>query len=335
MDLIVLDGRDRRESEPLIAGIASHLGTFGIGVERVRLGRRPRRPYDAYVALIATRDLPAELRDRLDCYGGSQSRIRSRPTTLDWLRESGVPTMRWSLARDLPELLGLFERWRTDRILLKRSETFGGKGVTMFTRDRAPELVWDARKDVFCPEVDPDDGDVYKLELFGPTVLFGWTSRVPPARSRLEDGITSGLPGAYGARAPFAWPEAIVRAARVFGERALDHGHGHISLDFMRTPTGGFEAIEANLGNVALWWTTQFREFRRNFARAVHRTLVERHGAPERPAPAPTRLRHRLSMAMQGPKILVRIAQAAHRRRQISRALARALPASSGPGVSR
>jgi hypothetical protein len=319
----------------LIADIASHLGTFGIGVERVRLGRRPRRAYDAYAALIATTDLPPELRDRVVCYGSPQRDLRPRPVTLGWLQESGLPTMRWSLARDLGELMTLFDRWRTDRILLKRSGSFGGEGVTMFTRERATEIAWDARTDVFCPEVNPDDGDIYKLEMFGPTVLLGWTSRVPPARSMLADGVTSGLPGAYGTRAPFAWPGSIVRAAAAFGELALDHGHGHVSLDFMRTPTGGFEAIEANLGNVALWWTTQFRAFRRNFAHAVHRTLVERHGAPHRPAPAPVRLRHRVTLAMQQPRILVRTVQAARRRRWISRTLERTLAASSDPGISR
>jgi hypothetical protein len=239
----------------------------------------------------------------------------SRPETLEWLQRAGLPTMRWSLADDHAAVDALFERWRTDAILLKRSDTFGGESVSLFTGERTPEIEWDRNTDLFCPEVNPDDGDIYKLELFGSTVLLGWMSGVAPARSRMEDGIVRGLYGAYGVRELFVWPENIVEAGRRFGEFALGRGYGHVSLDFMRNPEGRFEAIEVNLGNVALWWTTQFPSFRRRYARAVHRMLVDRKGASSKPAPVSARIAHWVSASARKPKLLVRELQAARFRK--------------------
>ena len=282
MRVLVMDGRKRRNSEPL----------------------------------IATTAFPIELRSRLDCYGGSQSNKPSRPETPGWLQQAGFPTMRWSLASDHHEIAELFESWRTDVILLKRSGTFGGESVLLFSRDHVPEIEWNPHKDLFCPEVNPDDGDIYKLEMFGPTLLLGWMSRVPPARSRMSGGVVRGLFGAYGVRDLFDWPETIPRAASTFGEFALNQGYGHVSLDFMRNRDGQFEAIEVNLGNVALWWTTQFPAFRRRYAHAIHRMLVERNGASSTPANAVVRIGNWVSGAVKKPKLLVREIQAARFRRR-------------------
>ena len=318
MRILVVDGRLRSDSEPLIAHVAFHLGRFGIQLDRVRVNREPRRPYDAYTALIATSDFPIELRQRLACYGKSRTDMPSRPKTLDWLQRAGIPTMRWSLARDRRELDDLFGHWQTDMVLLKPSGSLGGTSVSMFTRDRAPKIEWDSERDVFCPEVNPDDGDLYKLEMFGPTVLLGWMSRVPPARSRVSGGLVQGLFGAYGVRQLFEWPEDILAAARRFGQFALDRGYGHTSMDFMRNRQGGFEAIEVNLGNVALWWTTRFPFFRRRFARGVYRMLVEKHGAPASPAPVAVRLLNGLGHTLMKPKLIGREIQAARFRRRYS-----------------
>jgi hypothetical protein len=314
MRILVLDGQPRCLSEPLIADVASHLGRYGIRLDRTRASRPPRRRYEAYAALIATSDYPFELRKRIPCYGESRSNMPSRAETLEWLRQAGLPTMRWSLARDPRELDELFERWDTDAVLLKPSDSCGGTSVSLFARHRAPEIAWNPEKDVFCPEVNPDDGDVYKLEMLGPTVLLGWKSHSPPSRSRMVDGGVQGLFGLYGVRELFDWPDEILAAARRFGEVALDRGYAHISLDFMRNREGGFEAIEVNLGNVALWWTTQFRSFRRRYARGVERMLAERHGAPATPAPVAVRLRSAARGTLIKPKLIVREIQAARLR---------------------
>jgi hypothetical protein len=312
MRVLVLDGRIRRASEPLIGHVAAYLGRFGIELERVRFKRKQRHPYEEYAALICTTAFPIDLRARLDCYGKTQTGMPSRPETMEWLREAGLPVMRWSLASDLRELEGLFDRWQTNAVLLKPSGTMGGTSVSLFIRDCASEIEWNPRMDLFCPEVNPDDGDVYKLEMFGSTVLLGWMSRVPPARSRMSGGFARGLVGAYGVRELFDdWPEAIVKAARTFGEFALDRGYGHISLDLMRNRDGQFEAIEVNLGNVALWWTTQFRSFRRQYARAVHGVLIERNGASSSPAGASVRAGNWISGLVEKPRLLLREIQSA------------------------
>ena len=317
--VLVQDGRARSDSEPLIAHVAFHLGRCGIRLDRARVNRRPRRPYEDYTALIATSDYPVELRKRLDCYGKSRSAMPSRPESLEWLQQAGIPTMRWSLARDHRELDDLFERWKTDAVLLKPSGSLGGTSVSLFTRHRAPEIEWNPGRDVFCPEVNPNDGDICKLEMFGPTVLLGWRSRVLPARSRMSEGLAQGLFGAYGVRELFDWHGEMLEAARRFGEFALDRGYGHMSLDFMRNPEGRFEAIEVNLGNVALWWTSQFRSFRRRYARGVHGMLVEKHGAPATLAPVRVRLRNILSWGvLMKPKLIGREIQAARFRRRYS-----------------
>ncbi len=311
MRLIMSDGHARRDSEPLIAHIAAHLGRFGIEVERVRVRRQPRLPYEEYAALIANAEFPFELRSRLDCFGKTLTNMPSRPETLEWLSEAGLPVMRWSLARDHLELDHLFDVWQTDLILIKRSDTYGGTSVTLFTRERAKEIQWNPSRDLFCPEVNPDDGDIYKLEMFGRNVLLGWLSRAPSARTLMNDGRLNGIFGAYGRRELFDWPEAVLLPARRFGDVAREQGFGHISLDLMRNPHGDFEVIEVNLGNVAVWWTTQFRSFRRRYARAVHQLLIERHGASPNVAGVSIRLRYKLSGLTRQPKLLVREVQGA------------------------
>jgi len=321
MRLIMSDGHARRDSEPLIAHIAAHLGRFGIQTERVRVRKQPRLPYEGYAALIANAEFPFELRNRLDCFGKTSTNMPSRPETLEWLSEAGLPVMRWSLARNHHELDQLFDVWQTDAILVKRSDTHGGTSVSLFTQERAEQIQWDPSRDLFCPEVNPDDGDIYKLEMFGRNVLLGWLSRVPPARTLINGGRLDGIFGAYGRRELFNWPESVLLPARKFGDFALDQGFGHISLDLMCNPQGGFEVIEVNLGNVAIWWTTQFRSFRRRYARAVHQLLIERHGASPNAASVSTRLRFRLAGLPQQPKMLMREVQGALSRRRHTRDL--------------
>jgi len=311
MRIVMSDGHGRRYSEPLIAHVAAHLGKFGIEVERVRARKEPRQSYEEYAALIANTEFPFELRERLDCFGKSSTNMPSRPETMEWLRDAGLPTMRWSLAGDHLELDRLFDVWKTDAILIKRSGSWGGTSVSMFSRERAAEIEWNPPTDLFCPEVNPHDGDVYKLEMFGRDLLLGWFSRVPSARTRMSGGKVDGIFGAYGRRALFDWSESILQPARKFGDFARDRGYGHISLDLMLNPDGEFEVIEVNLGNVAIWWTSQFRSFRRRYACAIHRLLVERHGAPANVAGLSTRLRFRLAELVQQPKLLVREVQGA------------------------
>jgi hypothetical protein len=301
LQIILFDGHSRRNSEPLIAHIASHLGQFGIRVEQVRKHKIPRHPYESYAALVANAEFSPDLRAKLDCFGKTSSGMPSRPQTMEWMAEAGLPTMRWSLASDHKALARLFDTWETDAVLLKRSDTSGGSSVSLFG-----------------PEVNPDDGDIYKIELFGPDLLLGWVSHVPSARSRMEGGKLTGIYGAYGRRELFEWGETVLEPARRFGAFALEHGYGHISIDLMRTPQNGFEVIEVNLGNVAIWWSCGFPVFRQRYAEAIHKMLVDRHNAPTSPAQVSTRLGFALRSLARKPKILIREWQGVVRRRKNS-----------------
>jgi len=52
MRVIVLDGRARRDSEPLIAHTAAYLGKYGIRLERVRSGNEQRVAAEIELALL-------------------------------------------------------------------------------------------------------------------------------------------------------------------------------------------------------------------------------------------------------------------------------------------
>jgi hypothetical protein len=204
-------------------------------------------------------------------YGGGP---RPRPTTLRWLEDAGVSTMAWATAATRSEVWRLFRRWQVDRLILKPSFTFGGNGVCVFGRRSVPRMQWNPDIDVICREVDPSDGDVYKVELMAGEVLIGWMSQSPPIRERFADRRGHGIPGAYGERSRWDPPDAVTIPLRAFSARMAEQGYGHMSVDLMRTPEGEFVAIELNNHSVAIWWTKQFDDFRERHAEAIHRLAL-------------------------------------------------------------
>lgn len=207
---------------------------------------------------------------RVVCGGTPQS----RPTTLGWLEAAGVPTMDWSTAATRAEVWRLFRRWDVDRLILKPSYTFGGNGVCIFGRRSVPRMQWDRQLDVICREVDPSDGDVYKVELMAGAVLIGWVSKAPPIRDRFPDRRGKGIPGAYGDRSRWDPPEAITRPLCELSARLAEQGYTHMSVDLMRAPDGELVAIELNNFSVAVWWTKQFEDFRERHADAIERLAL-------------------------------------------------------------
>ena len=123
-----------------------------------------------------------------------------RPTTLGWLEDAGVPTMEWATAANRSEVWRLFRRWDVDRLILKSSFTYGGNGVCVFGRRSVPRMRWNPEIDVICREVDPTDGDVYKVELMAGSVVVGWMSESPPISELFVDRRGHGISGAYGDR---------------------------------------------------------------------------------------------------------------------------------------
>lgn len=211
-------------------------------------------------------------------YGGTPT---SRPTTLGWLEAAGVATMDWALASNRREVWRLFGRWGVDRLILKPSFTFGGRGVCVFGRRSVPRMQWNPELDVLCREVDPDDGDVYKVEVMAGEVLLAWKSEAPPIRELFADRRGTGIAGAYGERSRWDAPEEVTGPLRTLSARATEVGYGHMSVDLMRTPDGDQVAIELNSFSAAVWWTKQFDDFRARHAAAVHRLVLGATGPLE------------------------------------------------------
>jgi len=192
-----------------------------------------------------------------------------RPASLRLLEEAGVPTMQWALAASRREVRALFERWRVEHVLLKPSFTFGGRQVRVVRRHALWRLRWHREVDIFCREVNPEDGDVYKAELLAGRVLIAWKSESPPIRARRRQGILRGLAGAYGERRLWDPPHDLASTLTAFSSRLAARGIGHVSVDLMRRPDGAMAAIELNLSRVATWWTRQFPRFREQYAAAL------------------------------------------------------------------
>ena len=197
-----------------------------------------------------------------------------RPTTLGWLEGAGVPTMEWATAGNRSQVWRLFGRWGVDRLILKPSFSFGGRAACVFGRRSVPRMRWNPELDVICREVNPADGDVYKVELMAGEVLVGWMSNSPPIRELFAGRRGHGIPGAYGDRSRWDPPETVAQPLREFSARMAEQGYGHMSVDLMRTQDGDFVAIELNNFSVAVWWTKQFEDFRERHADAIHRLAL-------------------------------------------------------------
>jgi hypothetical protein len=198
-------------------------------------------------------------------YGG---RYMTRPEEMAAIAAAGVPVMPWALAANQAEVIDLFGRWRAERLLLKRSGTFKGEGVTVFDRRHAAGLSWDSHRDLFCPELNDTDGDVYKIEIFNGRTILGWVSRSPPL-ARSFDGFIVGVKGAFGRRRLIGYPRALRGAACNLSRALTDRGIGYVSLDLMKDTAGNLLAIELNTAQVATWWTARFPWMRWRYARAV------------------------------------------------------------------
>jgi hypothetical protein len=198
-------------------------------------------------------------------YGG---RAMTRPEEMGVIAASGVPVMPWALADNAAEVLDLFEHWRAERLLLKRSGSFKGDGVAIFDRHHIDAFAWNLEHDLFCPELNEADGDVYKIEIFNGHIILGWVSRSPPLAAGFREFAT-GIKGAYGQRHLVAYSRALRTAALALSRTLTERGIGYASLDLMKRTTGELLAIEINTAQVATWWTAKFPWVRWRYASAV------------------------------------------------------------------
>lgn len=197
-----------------------------------------------------------------------------RAKELQLLEEYDIPTMRWGLAPNRLDLLTKFLDWRTRRILLKRSYTFGGEGVTAFSPWHIAILRWNKDLDIMCSVVNYDDGDIWKAELLNGELLISWVSRHPPIKELQGYQLVSGFDGAYGDRERVELPQSLVERVKSLSNRLTEMGIGHISVDFMRDAEGELRAIEFNTCFPAMWWTSQFEDFPQRHTHALTQLIA-------------------------------------------------------------
>jgi len=222
----------------------------------------------SFSILISRGPLSDEMREKVACFGG---RNLSRIESLEYTRRAGLRQMSWAAAETPGEVHALFDKWKTDRLLLKRSDTFKGQGLSMLSREDLTDLTWDPQRDVFCAEVNPGDGTVAKVECLGGCLIFQWMWKQPPIRELVTAGGLDTKAYLSGERiVDIRLPEDTVAKAVYCSELASRDGLGHTSLDLMRSPNGDWRVIELNTQEVAIWWTSKFESVRRNHAAAIH-----------------------------------------------------------------
>ena len=199
-----------------------------------------------------------------------------RATELRLLQEHDIPTMDWRLVPRRLDLINAFIHWKTFRILLKRSFTSGGAGVTAFSPWHFANIKYNKNHDLVCRIVNPHDGDIWKAELFDGELLISWVSRSKPVSLLPHLKLQTGIDGAYGDRERIAFPASLIKRLADMSKSLTDRGMGQVSFDFMRDKDGEFNAIEFNSCFPAMWWTSQFDDFRSAFVESVVRVVEKR-----------------------------------------------------------
>jgi hypothetical protein len=198
------------------------------------------------------------------------------------LSQAGFPTMEWMLANSKVVALTLFNTWGVDKLIVKRSFTAGGAGFHVVTPEQAQVGDWDLSQDVICKEVNPNDGNTYKAELFNGHILISFVLKKQPLGARLlagaldADGFRKLAVYREALERPderhrelFEFPKADQEALSELSRKLTDMGLGYACVDLMRQPDGSFVAIELNLSGVTTWWTERVEEVRKRFADAV------------------------------------------------------------------
>jgi len=225
----------------------------------------------SFSRLLSNEVMPLKVRQKIETCGGV---LLSRAESMAILQEAGLPVMKWGVARDREMVRSFFESWKVERLLLKRSFTYAGDGISVFDQsfaesDDFAKFEWDFERDIFCAEVNPEEGEVYKAELFNGEMIISWRSEAPPLRELMEGSSMNGVKGAYGERALFGFPEELEEKLRALSAALTKQGVGYVSLDLMKDLDGRYQVIEINLSMIATWWTGQFDAMKDRFAKAI------------------------------------------------------------------
>jgi hypothetical protein len=254
---------------------------------QIRTGVEPGIGVENGDVLVSHNCVAPEERERLGnrCFGGKRM---TRPEHLSLIASLGFPTMEWQTVNSRADALALCDTWKVGHLILKRSFTGGGVGFHVLTKDQPRYTTWDFEKDVICREVNPDDGSVYKAELFGGKLMLGFVLKKEPLKNRLlaDDECPKGVRQLRTYRNDKERPDSRHRERWTFStaeKRDLDRlsvaltelGFGYVSVDLMRRPDGQLVAIELNTGSVTTWWSESFPVVRERFATALLNLLKQ------------------------------------------------------------
>lgn len=218
-------------------------------------------------AIISHNVLEETIRQQKPSWGGYEL---SRVESLNLLKTENVLTIDWATANSHLDILRLFDKWDSEFIILKRSFTCQGKGVSFLTRDKIETLKWNAKEDIFCREItDAPDARVVKIEAFNGhvTICFSY----PRHHFRPYPGIKDS-------------PARLPRQRCDVSQQTLDticqcsvaltkRGFGYCSFDLMANKEGRLVTMELNSHSVATWWSARFGETQRNYALAIEDLL--------------------------------------------------------------
>ena len=271
MKVLIESYFDHPSARVLDSFACEYLSTKSIAAENATSVRDDVGNLSSYSVLVSRGELPEHIRSRVRSYGGKNlSRIQG----LDYLRRADIGLMYGSTAGTLGDVERLFDVWQTDRLILKRSGSVKGRGISLLSGRDLAGLEWDPARDVFCAEVNSVDGTVGKLECFAGRLIFAWLWKFPPIREMCSDGVVNEEVLLASARIPDAnFPDDVVSKAIHCSELATADGLGYTSLDLMRSPSRAPPAPALQTPVVATWWTYQFPSVRQNYADALYRLV--------------------------------------------------------------
>jgi len=180
------------------------------------------------------------------------SGIPRRSQRLKFVEEHGLPVMDWADPSEARNPVELFERWKTDRLLLKRGHSFQSAGLTILERGGPfPQL---EEGDVFCRLITHDP-QTYKVDVFHDVVLGSYVKETPSILDpRFPEWIAGDIRNQHDFphqnRHFFELPDDLEAAFRKLGRTLTSLGGGYSSIDMMNSPEG-FRIIELNTSNVA------------------------------------------------------------------------------------
>ena len=169
-------------------------------------------------------------------------RLRThRARGLKLLNQLGIDTVRWSTPANSAELIGLFDQWKTDTLLLKQAGTCRALGISLIQMADVNSLQW-GPPDVFC-EVLRGSPKTIKVHFLGTTLLGCYFLDTPPVAD---------LPTLIEYLEPFPTPEGddlqiyiakgihnriqvdprLAEKIRALGSKLLRMGGGYSSIDF-------------------------------------------------------------------------------------------------------